>query len=290
MKPVDKMKGYTPRVTHKPLAIRLRSLLRYLAILFAVFLAVFPFLWVLLSSLKSPMDVMRLPPLIIFQPTLQNYVAVLQEDFLFYFRNSVIVTLSSVALSIALGVPAAFGLSRFRFPGNRGIMMFVLSVRFMPYIVFGLPLFLTMARLGFIGTRGGLIFVYILINLPIVIWLMRAFFDDIPRDMDEAAAIDGASQFRIFLQIVLPNAMPGVATITILSLIFAWNEYLFALLLSGRYAQTLTVGLTRFLGGMETAVRWGLLSAWSIAIVAPVILLALLVNKHLRKGFVGSAG
>ena len=94
----------------------------------------------------------------------------------------------------------------------------------------------------------------------------------------------------IFFKVVLPCALPGVATVTILSLIFAWNEYLFALILAGRYAQTLTVGLTRFLGGMETAVRWGLLSAWSIAIVAPIVIMSLLVNKHLRKGFTSDLG
>jgi len=123
-----------------------------------------------------------------------------------------------------------------------------------------------------------------------VIWLMKSFFDSVPRNIDEAAALDGASQFRIFWQIVLPSALPGVATVTILSLIFAWNEYLFALILSGREAQTLTVGLTRFLGGMETAVRWGMLSAWSIAVIAPVVLMALLVNRQLRRGFTGMSG
>lgn len=270
--------------------LKMLQILRLAMIIFAVFVALFPLIWVLLASFKSEGDLMRIPPVVLFRPTLRNYAVVFREGFFFYLRNSLVVTFSSVTLSIMLGVPSAFGLSRFSIQGKRGIMLFVLSVRFMPYIVFALPLFFIMVKLGLVGTRGGLLFVYIIINLPIIIWLMKAFFDGIPQDIDEAAAIDGASQFRIFWQVILPCALPGVATITILSLIFAWNEYLFALILSGRYAQTLTVGLTRFLGGMETAVRWGLLSAWSIAVIAPVVTMALLVNKHLRKGFTSEIG
>jgi len=269
---------------------RLLRVLRGAAILIAVFLAIFPLLWVFLASFKSATDLMRLPPVLFFRPTLEHYFGVAHQGFFTYLRNSAVVTLSSVALSVALGIPAAFGLSRFAVPGRKTIMMAILSVRFLPYIVFALPMFLIMVQLGIIGTLGGLLFVYIIINLPIIIWLMRTFFDDIPRDIDEAAAMDGASQGVTFFRVVLPCALPGVATVTILSLIFAWNEYLFALFLSGRYAQTLTVGLTRFLGGMETAVRWGLLSAWSIAIVAPIVVLSLLVNKQLRRGFTSDIG
>ena len=269
---------------------RLMRVLRGAAILIAVFLAIFPLLWVFLASFKSATDLMRLPPVLFFRPTLEHYFGVAHQGFFTYLRNSAIVTLSSVALCVALGIPAAFGLSRFAVPGRKTIMMAILSVRFLPYIVFALPMFLIMVQLGIIGTLGGLLFVYIIINLPVIIWLMRTFFDDIPRDIDEAAAMDGASQGVTFFRVVLPCALPGVATVTILSLIFAWNEYLFALFLSGRYAQTLTVGLTRFLGGMETAVRWGMLSAWSIAIVAPIVVLSLLVNKQLRRGFTSDLG
>lgn len=265
------------------------EMLRLLLIVIVVFIVLFPVIWVLLASFKSPGDLMRVPPVIIFEPTLINYDVVAREGFLFYFRNSAIVAITSVALSLLVGVPAAFGLSRFSIKGIGGIMLYVLSVRFMPYIIFALPLFFFMSRLGIIGTHGGLIFVYIIISLPIVIWLMKSFFDSVPRYIDEAAALDGASQFRVFWQIVLPCALPGLATVTILSLIFAWNEYLFALILSGRDAQTLTVGLTRFLGGMETAVRWGMLSAWSIAVITPVVLMALLVNRQLRRGFTSMA-
>lgn len=261
------------------------AFLRYGAIMIAVFIAVFPLCWIILASFKRATDLTQLPPAIFFNPTLANYVTVVRERFFTFFRNSVIVTVGSVLLSIALGVPAAYGLSRFSLSNKKVIMFFVLSVRFVPYIVFGLPLFLIMANLGLVGTRGGVTFVYILINLPIIIWLMKTFFDDIPTDIDEAAAVDGATRFQTFRMVILPCAGAGIACVTILSFIFAWNEYLFALLLSGRNAQTLTVGLTRFLGGMETGVRWGLLSAWSVAVTMPVVVIALLVHKYLREGF-----
>ncbi len=250
----------------------------------------FPLFWVLLGSFKLPADVMRLPPVIVFEPTIANYLTVLRDRFLFFFENSVVISGGSVLLTILVGVPAAYGLSRLRIRFKKTLMLLILSVRFAPYIIFALPLFLIMSELGLIGHRPSLVVVYTIINLPVVIWLMRAFFDDIPTELDEAAAIDGASRFRTFMSVLIPCARPGIATVTILSFIFAWNEYLFALILSGRDSQTLTVGLTRFLGGMEDAIRWGQLSAWSVAIVAPIVILALLVNRHLRRGFTGGLG
>jgi multiple sugar transport system permease protein len=266
------------------------SVFRAAAISAALFIAIFPLFWVVTSAFKTPAAVNRLPPIIFFKPTVENFITVWQERFFLYFENSVVITGGSVAITIVIGVLAAFGLSRLKIKFKRSIMIFILSVRFSPYIVFALPLFLIMSRVKLIGYRPAIVFVYIIINLPIVIWLMRSFFDDIPLELDEAAALDGASQFLAFRKIILPCAAPGIATVTLLSFIFAWNEYLFALILSGRDSQTLTVGLTQFLGGMESAVRWGVLSAWSAAVIAPVVLVALLVNKQLRKGFSGSVG
>ncbi len=263
------------------------SAIHALLIAIAVFVAVFPLFWVLLGSFKLPADVMRLPPVLFFEPTLANYIWVLGDRFGFFFENSVVITGGSVSLTLLVSLPAAYGLSRLRIPFKRTIMLLILAVRFVPYIVFALPLFLILSEAGMIGSRPAMVFVYIIINLPVVIWLMRAFFDDIPIELDESAALDGASRFRTFLSIILPCSGPGVATVTILSFIFAWNEYLFALILSGRDSQTLTVGITRFLGGMEEGIRWGQLSAWAIAIVAPVVLVSMLLNRHLRRGFTG---
>jgi multiple sugar transport system permease protein len=259
--------------------------LRYFAIALAVFVAVFPLLWVVLASFKAPADLTRMPPTLIFTPVLDNYVTVLREGFFFFFRNSAVITLAAVALSISLGVPAAYGLSRLKLPGKNAILFFILSVRFVPYIVFALPLFLMMVGLGLVGTHLGLIVVYVLINLPIIVWLMKSFFDDIPTDIDDAAAVDGATRFQAFRLVILPSAAAGVACVTILSFIFTWNEYMFALILSGRDAQTLPVGMVQFLGGMENPIRWGLLSASSVTVLAPVVAVTMLVHRYLREGF-----
>jgi len=191
---------------------------------------------------------------------------------------------------VGLGVPAAYGFSRLRVPGARPLLLFVLSIRFVPYIVFAVPLFIMMVGLQLVGTHGAIIVVYILINLPLVVWLMKSFFDDVPTDIDDAAAVDGANRLQSFAFVVLPSAAAGVACVTILSFIFTWNEYLLALVLSGRAAQTLPVVLTRFLGGMEDPVRWGLLSASSVVVLAPVVIVTLLVHRYVRAGFGGSAG
>ncbi len=267
---------------------RLAETARLFAIAVAVFVAILPLIWVVLASFKTGADVSQLPPKLIFTPTLENYHRVLDAGFAAFFRNSVLVTIAAVALSVGLGVPAAYGFSRLRVPGGKGLLLFVLSMRFVPYIVFAVPLFVIMVRLGVVGTHGGLIVVYILINLPLVIWLMKSFFDDVPTDIDDAAAVDGATRAQSFFYVVLPSTAAGVACVTILSFIFTWNEYLLALVLSGRAAQTLPVVLTRFLGGMEDPVRWGLLSASSVVVLAPVVVTTLLVHRYVRAGFGGT--
>ncbi len=264
--------------------------LRLLTIAVAVFVAVLPLLWVVLASFKTGADVAQLPPRLLFTPTLENYQRVLDAGFAAFFYNSVVITVAAVALSVGLGVPAAYGFSRLRVPGARPLLLFVLSIRFVPYIVFAVPLFIMMVGLQLVGTHGAIIVVYILINLPLVVWLMKSFFDDVPTDIDDAAAVDGANRLQSFAFVVLPSAAAGVACVTILSFIFTWNEYLLALVLSGRAAQTLPVVLTRFLGGMEDPVRWGLLSASSVVVLAPVVIVTLLVHRYVRAGFGGSAG
>jgi multiple sugar transport system permease protein len=269
-------------------ARRLAEGLRLLAIACAVVVAILPLAWVVLASLKSAADVSQMPPRLVFTPTLDNYRSVLDAGFAAFFRNSVVVTLAAVALSVALGVPAAYGFSRLRVPALRALLLFVLSVRFVPYIVFAVPLFVIMVRLQVVGTHLGLVVVYILINLPLVVWMMKSFFDDVPTDIDDAAAVDGATRLQSFAFVVLPSTAAGVACVTILSFIFTWNEYLLALVLSGRNAQTLPVVLTRFLGGMEDPVRWGLLSASSVVVLAPVVVVTLLVHRYVRVGFGGT--
>jgi len=265
--------------------LKMLTILRYILIISVIIIAIFPVIWVLLGSFKTDRDLSKIPPLIFFSPVLANYAAILKLKFLFFLKNSAIITFVTVSLSLIIGVPAAFGLSRFNFKGKNLTMFFIVSVRFVPYIIIGIPLFLIMYQFNITNSYLKVVLATILINLPFILWIMKSFFDSIPKYIDEAAALEGASNFRIFWQIILPCSLPGLTTVSILSIIFAWNEYLFALILSGRDAQTVTVGLTSFLQSPEAGARWGMLSAWSIAICVPVIILALVLNKYLRKGF-----
>lgn len=274
---------------NRRVARHLAEILRLTIIAGAVVVAVLPLAWVVLASFKGAADVAQMPPRLLFAPTLENYRSVLDAGFGAFFRNSVMITIASVALSVVLGVPAAYGFSRLRVPALRPLLLFVLSVRFVPYIVFAVPLFVIMVRTDLVGSHLGLVVVYILINLPLVVWMMKSFFDDVPTDIDDAAAVDGATRVQSFAYVVLPSTAAGVACVTILSFIFTWNEYLLALVLSGRDAQTLPVVLTRFLGGMEDPVRWGLLSASSVVVLAPVVLVTLLVHRYVRAGFGGTS-
>ena len=285
MSKVSRKNTNTP--IYSKLKPQLLKYLKFIAIGIAVFIAFFPFLWLLMTAFKSMGDIQSLPPKIIFSPTLDNFRAIMDANFFKYLQNSLILTFSGVSLSMILGVPAAFAISRLKIPFKDGILFFILALRFVPYIVFALPLFLLFVERGWVGTRYGVVMAYILINLPLIIWLMKGFFDEIPKVIDEAAEVDGASRFQIFTRIIVPCAKPGIACVLILAFIFTWNEYLFALILAGRHAQPLTVGLTQFLGGIEYGVRWGALSAWSFTLVFPVVTISLFVNKYLRKGFTG---
>ena len=265
--------------------LKMLTILRYILIISAIIVAIFPILWVLLGSFKTDRDLSKIPPVIFFSPILANYVDIFNLKFFFYLKNSAIITFVTVLLSLIIGVPAAFGFSRFNFKGKNLTMFFIVAVRFVPYIIIGIPLFLIMYQLDISNSYLKVVIATILINLPFILWIMKSFFDGIPKYIDEAAALEGASNFRIFWQIILPCSLPGLTTVSILSIIFSWNEYLFALILSGRDAKTVTVGLTSFLQSPEAGVRWGMLAAWSIAMCVPIIILALILNKYLRKGF-----
>jgi multiple sugar transport system permease protein len=227
-----------------------------------------------------------LTPSFVFKPVIDNYRIIIQEnDFLRQLRTTLFITSFTVIISALIGIPAAYALSRARFLFKKWIMFFILLVRFLPYIMFIIPLFILMTRLGLSGTHVALFLTLLMIPLPILIWLMKGFFDDIPVDSEEAAYIDGATRLQTFFRITLPSATPGIAAIVVLSFIFTWNQFLIPLIMAGRDTRTIIYGLTRFIGGETWALRLGPMSAWIVAVVLPVVLISLLVNKYMVKGF-----
>jgi multiple sugar transport system permease protein len=225
-------------------------------------------------------------PSFIFTPTVDNYsVIVSKYDFLPQLVTTLYITIFTVLAGAVIGIPAAYALSRARILFKKAIMFFILLVRFLPYIMFIIPLFILMTRLGLTGTHFALFLTLMMIPLPIIIWLMKGFFDDIPVDSEEAAFIDGANRFQAFWRIALPSAAPGIAAIVVLSFIFTWNQFLIPLIMAGRETKTIIYGMNKFMGGETWAERTGPMSAWIVAVVVPVVIISLLVNKYMVKGF-----
>jgi len=250
-------------------------------------LTLFPVLWLIQLSLKVESEAFRMPPQLIFWPTLENYIALFQGKFARSFGNSLIVSVATTLISLVLGVPAAYALSRAGFQADKGIALWVLTTRMAPPIAFAIPFFLTYRYLGLIDTLLGLMIIYLTFNLSLVIWMMRTFFDGLPRSLEEAAEIDGAGPWGAFLRITLPLAGPGLATTAIFCFLFAWNDFFFALVLTRSRAQMAPVAIVNFMNyeGWE----WGKIAAGGTLIMLPVVIFSLLVRRYLIRGLTAGA-
>lgn len=244
---------------------------------------VFPFYWMVTTSLKTQVVALQSPPAWMFSPTLANYWEVLFEDKVgVSLLNSIIVATATTSLAVLLGCPAAYALARFEFRGKTDLWFWFITNRFVSPVVLAFPVFLISRDLGIRDTHLALILMYLTFTLPIVIWICTDQFRSIPHELDEAAMLEGASQWRIFRSICLPLAMPGVAVSSILSFIFSWNELLFAYILAPKVAKTAPAMAVTFMEGYD--VPYGKIMATSTLIVIPVLIFALLASKHLVRG------
>jgi multiple sugar transport system permease protein len=268
-------------VTHRPSP--LPTLLRRLALaLFAIW-TLFPIYWIVTMSLKRPVDVLADPPLFWFAPTFENYRQVLAEgQIVGFFRNSLIVGLGATALGLAVGVPAAYVLARHDFKGRRDYDFWILSTRFAPPVAMLIPFFVLYRELRLQDTHIGLIVAHVAQNLAIIIWVMKGFFGDLPAELEEAGLVDGGGYFETFRRVLLPLALPGIGATAILSFLFSWNEFLFALVLTTTNARTAPVGLQTFIGYQE--VNWGALSASATVMLVPVFVILLLFQRQIIRG------
>ncbi len=244
---------------------------------------IFPFYWMVTTSLKTQVVALQSPPVWWFTPTLANYWEVLFEDKVgVSLINSIIVAVCTTSLAVILGTPAAYALARFEFRGKTDLWFWFITNRFVSPVVLAFPVFLISRELGLRDTHLALILMYLTFTLPIVIWICTDQFRSIPKELDEAAMLEGASQFRIFRSICLPLAMPGVAVSAILSFIFSWNELLFAYILAPKDAKTAPAMAVTFMEGYD--VPYGKIMATSTLIVIPVLIFALIASKHLVRG------
>jgi multiple sugar transport system permease protein len=266
---------------------RFSTILIYAQTLLLLAVTLFPVLWLIQLSLKVESEAFRMPPKLLFLPTLENYFALFQGKFARSFGNSLTVSVVTTLVSLLLGVPAAYALSRAGLQADKGIVLWILTTRMAPPIAFAIPFFLTYRYLGLIDTLLGLVIIYLTFNLSLVIWMMRTFFDGLPRSLEEAAEIDGAGPWGAFLRITLPLAGPGLATTAIFCFLFAWNDFFFALVLTRSQAQMAPVAIVNFMNyeGWE----WGKIAAGGTMIMLPVVAVSLLVRRYLIRGLTAGA-
>jgi multiple sugar transport system permease protein len=204
------------------------------------------------------------------------------SDFVMRLRNSLIIAGGSTIASVVLGVFAAYAFSRFPIPGKDDLLFFILSTRMLPGVVVAVPIFLMFRQLGLHDTHIGMIILYTVFNLSLTVWLLKGFIDEIPKEYEEAALVDGYSRFQAFYKIVLPQAITGIAATTVFALIFAWNEYAFALMLTSQQARTAPPAIATMQG--RGGVEWSAIAAGSLAFLIPVVIITFALRKHLLRG------
>jgi multiple sugar transport system permease protein len=285
-------------------------------VIFYAVVTLMPLLWIIATGFKSPSDAIAYPPKVVFQPTLEGYVnlfttrtratpemlkdlgepktwydrIVRQYDMVIAgpsrygerFVNSVIIGFGSTFFAIVLGTAAAYAFSRFRVPLKDDLLFFILSTRMMPPIAVAIPIFLMFRQLGLNDTHAGMILLYTAINLSLSVWLIHGFINEIPIEYEEAALIDGYTRFQAFYKVVLPQATTGIASTAIFCLIFAWNEYALAALLTSGTAQTAPPFIPTIIGtgGQD----WPAVAAGATIFLVPVMVFTILLRKHLLRG------
>ena len=266
---------------------RLTQLSRYILLALALLATLTPVYWMVTISFKREVDQFAVPPSWFrFAPTLEHYTdAFVNRSFGQYLLNSFLVAVCSTAAALVFGTLAAYSLARFRLPRNldRRLALWILSTRMFPAIVTAVPLFLVMRDLRLVNTRLSLIIVYTAFNLPFVVWMMRGFFAEIPRDLEEAAMVDGDSRLGALRRIVLPLVTPGLAATAVFCIIVSWNEFLFALVLTQTDdAMTLPVGIAGRV--TQYGIKWGVMSAAAVVAMVPILAFAMSVQKYLVRG------
>jgi len=294
---------------------RAKMLAGSLVILYAIVTLV-PLVWIVLTSFKSPPDSISYPPKVLFEPTLEGYcnlfttrtrqtpeyirnlppaisrcdeitrsrnmVIAGPSNYLPRFVNSLVIAFGSTALSIVLGTAAAYAFSRFKVPLKDDLLFFILSTRMMPPIAVAIPIYLMYRELGLSDTKLGMILLYTSVNVSLAVWLLKGFMDEIPREYEEAAMVDGYTRLQAFFMVVLPQATTGIVATAIFCLIFAWNEYAFAVLLTSGEAQTAPPFIPIIIG--EGGQDWPAVAAGTTLFLLPILIFTVLLRRHLLRG------
>jgi multiple sugar transport system permease protein len=283
-----------------PAAARLRrrtlrtALFLFILLLLALYLS--PLYWMISTSFKHQPEIFRLPPSLVPRDfTLDNYAGILAGTlasaipFLAYFRNSLVVALGTVLATLVLASPAAYAFSRVPFRGKRRLIYFVLVSQMLPVVLILIPLYRMLMRVRLLSTYPGLILPYLMLTLPFSIWMLKGYFDSIPRELDEAAKVDGCTKMQAMLQVILPNVTPGLTATAIVTFIMAWDEFIIALTIMDKNAmRTLPVGMMQSFVG-EFSIKWGEMMAASVVTAIPVVLIFVFLSRYLIGGLIAGA-
>jgi multiple sugar transport system permease protein len=256
--------------------------LQFLVILLTAVFILVPIYWIVSGAFKQQVDIFQLK--LLFTPTLENFEIIFRSPYNLFDKlvNSTLVALSTILIAIPIATMAAYSFSRFHMKGERLMFVTILATQFVPAVVIVLPFFVLFRDLGILDTRLALVLVNLSLVMPFAIWMIKGFIDSIPLDSEEAALVDGSSRFQVILNVTLPMALPGVITAGIFCFILAWNEFLFAVIITTNKAVTLPVGLSLF--HAEEGVLWHLISAAGIMIMLPMFVLATIIQKHFVQG------
>ncbi|MGO1770403.1 MAG: carbohydrate ABC transporter permease [Microbacterium sp.] len=258
---------------------------RGIGLTLVVFTFVAPLVWMLLASLKTNVDIYDPSKMFAFIPTFENYGTVFgQANFLSFIGNSFLVAFLATAFSLVLAVPAAYSMSRYMM-GRSAAM--VLLARIIPGVSLLVPWYFVFAQMRLVGSYTVLVLSMMFVSLPLILYIMMAYFDSMPEELEEAAQVDGLTPIDAFLRITLPLSIPGVATASILSFIFAWNNFLFALVLSSASTKTLPVAIFDFVG--YASIDWGGLMAAAVTVTLPIMVIALFTQKYIVSGLTAGA-
>jgi len=270
----------------KKSGVTIRKVISYVLIVFFVIAFFTPLYWMISSSFKMPRDILAIPPKIIFKPTIDNYKQVLMKSSIVNFKrallNSIIVAFSTTFIALLVSIPAAYTFSRYKFKGKSIIIWYILFTRMLPQFGILIPSYIMFCKLGIFNTYAALILINLSFTLTFSVLMLNGFFKEIPRELEEAAQIDGCTRIQAIFKIVFPLAGPGMAATSIFLVILSWNEFLYALILSGIKTRTAAVAIYGYIGFRE--VVWGQLTAAGTLTIFPIVVFFLIVQRNFVRG------
>mgnify|MGYP000866502299 CR=1 FL=1 len=272
-------------LTMRKIKKSLSTILYILAMLILLLIFLLPFFWMIYCSFKTPIELSKLPVNWLKGLTTDNYGKVfVQQNFLKFIMNSLIVAGGSTLFGLLIGLPASYSIARHN---QRKISMIILVSRMIPGITFLLPLYIMFRALNLVDTYASLILSHMLVGLPFIVWIMTPFFESIPKELIEAAIVDGASSLKTFIRIILPLSVPGIVTASILSFTFSWNNFMFSIVLGTNKTRTVPVAIYNFIS--YASIDWGGLMAAATVITLPILILAIVTQRYVIRGMTAGA-